>query len=113
MTSEMILNSDLLFWIGVAIIAITLLHGAVMLMSSIVSHRSAVRRKDLELALLGEQVEASRIHRVAESNRIDHVWSGFRKFQILKKRLKGVILHHFTSPLTMVSRYLGSSQGSI
>ena len=89
MTSEMILNSDFLFWIGVAIIAITLLHGAVMLISSIANHRLAVKRKGLELALLGEQVEASRIHRVAESSRIDHIWSGFRKFQILKKESEG------------------------
>ena len=89
MTSELILSSEFLLWIGVAITSVTLLHAMVMLFSAMNRQRVAARQKSTELELLTEKVRAKRIHRVAESERIDHVWSGFRKFQISQKDKEG------------------------
>ncbi len=89
MLSEFILHSNALLFIGIAIAAVTLLNAIVTLFSVFKQRRLATRQQALELELLTENVRSKRIHREAESHRLENVWSGFRKFRINDKQKEG------------------------
>ena len=84
-----LVGTQLVLWVGVALVALTLAQAAFSLFSSFRRNRLATAQQELSIRSLNSDVERKTLHKNFEAEKLTNVWSGFRKFRVDRKVPEG------------------------
>ena len=81
--------TEVILWIGVALVIIALAQGVVTLLASLKRNRIAAEQQQLAIQALRQDIENKTLHKRVETSKLSNIWSGFRKFRVERKQPEG------------------------